>query len=185
MSLDDVLSIVVADLVAYRTSYAIMGGIAVRLYAQPRFTIDVDIVVGLKPGDHLALIQKLGESGFEVSEPFMKGWVDNVAGMPIVKLKRYHAGRFFDVDLFLTETPFQQSIISRRREIESKTGKYFFASPEDLVLLKLLAGRRRDMDDAHDILFLMGDLDDTYLRNWAEQIGVTDKLNTILDEFKD
>lgn len=95
----------------------------------------------------------------------------------------YHAGRFFDVDLFLTETPFQQSIMSRRKEAETPSGKYFFASPEDLVLLKLLAGRPRDMIDAHDIFFLMGKLDEAYLNHWAERLGLQDSLNQVKNDL--
>ena len=49
-------------------------------------------------------------------------------------------------------------------------------SPEDLVLLKLLAGRPKDFVDVGDILFIQGQLDQEYLHRWATQLGISSAL---------
>lgn len=53
-------------------------------------------------------------------------------------------------------------------------------SPEDLILLKLLAGRDRDIADIGDVMFTQGNLDEPYMRRWAKEIGVLDRLETLL-----
>jgi len=57
-----------------------------------------------------------------------------------------------------------------------------FVSPEDLVLLKLIASRPRDLIDVHDILFTMGELDEQYLATWAERLEIVEALQDALGQ---
>jgi hypothetical protein len=41
---------------------------------------------------------------------------------------------------------------------------------------KLLADRPRDRADIADLLLVAGPLDETYLREWAERLGVSERL---------
>ena len=94
----------------------------------------------------------------------------------------------FDVDIeltvnqtqldsfFINETPFQQSIMQRRQHFEMSGRSLPFVTPEDLILLKLLANRPRDIGDVADVLFVQGQLDETYLRHWAEILNISDRL---------
>jgi hypothetical protein len=52
-----------------------------------------------------------------------------------------------------------------------------------LVLLKLIANRPRDHGDVADILFTQGELDRTYLRHWATELGVLDKLEVAMRTY--
>jgi hypothetical protein len=56
----------------------------------------------------------------------------------------------------------------------------WLVSPEDLILLKLLAARPRDLADIGDVLFTQGQLDKTYLRHWADELGVRAALEEAL-----
>ena len=58
----------------------------------------------------------------------------------------------------------------------------WLVSPEDLVLLKLISHRPRDMSDIADVLFTQGQLDAAYLRHWAGELGVGDALERVLAE---
>jgi hypothetical protein len=53
-------------------------------------------------------------------------------------------------------------------------------SPEDLILLKVVAARPRDLGDIEDVLFAQSDLDETYMRRWAKELGVAEKLEEVL-----
>jgi hypothetical protein len=51
---------------------------------------------------------------------------------------------------------------------------------EDLILLKLIAGRHRDRGDIDDLLLTRSELDEAYLRRWAGPLGVEAKLDEVL-----
>ena len=53
-------------------------------------------------------------------------------------------------------------------------------TPEDLILLKLLANRPSDQGDIADVLFVQGQLDEDYLKKWAGALEITDRLTAAL-----
>ena len=160
--------------------YALMGGIAVRVYGIPRPTYDVDFTAAI-PRDKLPQFYELVEkAGYTVPEAYRSGWVDQVAGMPVVKFRLYLEGQGVDVDLFLAETLYQQELLRRRRREEIDGVTAWLVSPEDLILLKLVAGRPRDRADIGDVRFVQGELDETYMRQWAVELGVAVALEQLL-----
>jgi hypothetical protein len=162
--------------------YALMGGIAVRAYGIPRPTYDVDFTLAL-PRERLhELYDGVQQIGYTVPEPFQQGWVDQVSGLPLVKFRWYRQGQGIDIDIFLAEAPFQHEVLRRRRSLQLNGLTAWLVSPEDLVLLKLLAARPRDLADIGDVLFTQGQLDEAYLRHWADQLGVRAALEQALTD---
>ena len=98
--------------------YALIGGIAVRAYAIPRNTNDIDIVVILDHNEYPQFFRELSNQEFKVPEPYLRGWIDRVREMPVAKIKVYLGGRGIDVDIFMVASSFQESLIDRRRRIE-------------------------------------------------------------------
>ena len=162
--------------------YAVMGGLAVRVYAIPRPTHDVDITLAIDREQLPELYQNIRSLGYTVPEAFDSGWVDTVAGMPLVKFRLYLEGHGVDIDVFLAESEFQKQMLARRCQIPSGDQTISLVSPEDLVLLKLLAGRMRDLTDVQDILFTQGELDVDYMRHWAKQLGIRSRLDDALKQ---
>jgi len=81
------------------------------------------------------------------------------------------------VDLIVAETPEYAGIVERavNRRIDGVTVRV--ASCEDLILLKLVAGRAIDLADAKELLAINRDaLDDKYLKDQAGRMGATDAL---------
>jgi predicted nucleotidyltransferase len=161
-------------------TYAVMGGIAVRAYGIPRATYDVDFTVAI-PRARLGEFYTCAEqAGYTVPEAYRTGWVEQVSGMPLVKLRTYLEGRGVDVDLFLAESAFQTELLARRRQETVDGEQLWLISPEDLILLKLVAFRPRDQADIGDVLFTQGRLDEAYLRRWAAPLGVAERLDQVL-----
>jgi hypothetical protein len=102
--------------------------------------------------------------------------------MPLVKFKLYIGGRGIDVDIFLAETRFQREMMRRRRKDVLWGIPVELVTSEDLVLLKLLANRPRDLGDIEDLRMVQGDLDEAYMRRWAAELGITDRLERALSE---
>ncbi len=160
--------------------YAVMGGIAVRIHGIPRPTHDVDFTVAMARQHLNDFFARAMDAGYTVAEPYLRGWVDQVAGMPLVKLRMYLEHHGIDIDIFLAESDFQEKLLARRQCEDLEGDKIWFVSPEDLILLKLIAGRPRDLVNVQDIFFVQGQLDESYLRRWAAPLGVVDRLEKAL-----
>jgi hypothetical protein len=137
-------------------------------------------MVAVAPDGLARLKEEFESRGYSMPPVYESGWTDRVGGMPVVKFRWYVPGGDLDVDIFLAETPFQQSLIRRRQQADSDGLNMWVASAEDLILLKLVASRRRDLVDVADILFMQGQLDETYMRKWAKTLGVADALESAL-----
>lgn len=166
-------------------SYAVMGGIAVRAYGVPRPTYDIDLTISLDRDKLPTLFEELRKIDYAIPEPYERGWVDEVSHLKLLKFRRYVGEQSIDVDLFLAESEFQQDVMARRSFAEAEGRRIWLVSPEDLILLKLLAARPRDLGDVADVLFMQGELDVEYMRRWAEKLGVSAGLEQSLAEFSD
>ena len=166
-------------------TYAVMGGLAVRIYGISRPTFDIDITLAIEPANVPQIFEAVKPLGFVANEVYERGWVDRVAGMPIVKIQSFTKNHSIDVDLFLAESAFQLQLLSRRRRAQANGFSTWFVSPEDLVLLKLAASRPRDLGDVGDIFFMQGQLDEDYMRRWATELKISDRLEAALAEHRD
>lgn len=88
-----------------------------------------------------------------------------------------------DIDVFLSESAFQKSILQRRSQHDVGGKLVWLVSPEDLILLKALANRDRDRGDIQDVLFMQGELDREYISHWAERLGASQTLEESLKKF--
>jgi hypothetical protein len=163
--------------------YAVMGGVAVRAYGVPRPTYDIDLTLVVSREDLPGLFEHLKDSNYSIPEAYESGWVDDLKGLKLLKLVRYMNDKTLDVDLFLSETEYQAEVMKRRCRAEAEGRVIWLVSPEDLVLLKLLAGRPRDIGDVTDVLFMQGQMDVEYMRRWAVELGIEIDLERALSEF--
>lgn len=53
-----------------------------------------------------------------VPEQYATGWVDAVAGMPLIRARQWIADKAVDIGIFLAESRFQRSLIDRRQQLE-------------------------------------------------------------------
>lgn len=162
--------------------YVVMGGIAVRVYGIPRPTHDVDFTAAIDRDRLGEFYEAVRDAGYTVPEQYESGWVDEVAGMPLVKVRLYLENRGVDIDIFLAESDYQKQLLNRRRREVLDGLPVNLVSPEDLILLKLLASRPRDIADIGDVLFTQGQLDEPYMLHWAEQLGTSEALEKLLAE---
>jgi hypothetical protein len=161
--------------------YAVMGGLAVRTHGIPRPTWDIDFTLSISRDDLISLFDAFEDLGYSVDDAYRAGWVDTVGGMPLVKVKLFIGSETLPIDIFLAETPFQDSAMSRRMRASIFDVETWAVSPEDLVLFKLTANRYRDLGDALDVLFMQGQLDVAYMRFWAKKLGTSEKLEELLE----
>jgi hypothetical protein len=163
--------------------YMIIGGQAVLLYGEPRLTKDVDITLGVgleRLPEVLAAALAAGLKPLVDPETFTRQTMVLPCADPESGLR---------VDFIFSFSPFEQLAISRARTVRIGDVDLRFASPEDLIIHKLIAGRARDMEDVKGILLKNPALDFSYIRYWLSQFSdttgeqYTDGLERILKEI--
>jgi hypothetical protein len=163
-------------------AYAMMGGLALNAWGIPRATYDLDATLAVRPSDPSGTLAALHGGGVEVDPQFLSGWLDELAGMKKAAVKLLAAGTWFSVDLFFATTPFLESVLQRRVAVALKGRKIFVVGAADLVLFKLVAGRRKDWVDIENVLAVQGVPDREYLRSWADRLGVAQRLERVLGD---
>ncbi len=156
--------------------YAVMGGIAASSWGMPHYTHDVDIAVGLDAASAVSILRRLADAGFIVPDEVLRGWSDGLAGTRKFTVSKFVGENVWDVDVFLEESEFLRSVMSRRTTVDLDGRLTPLVTPEDLILFKLLAWRPKDQGHLDDLLLVVGPLDDAYLAAWADRLGVRDRL---------
>ena len=165
--------------------YAITEGMAVFVWARPRFTADIDIVVLLKQR-HIALLAEALRALSEAS------YVDTV--MMRRALERRGEFNFIDgatgvkIDFFVVKgTLFDRSQLNRRVPQHILGHRVYFVSPEDLILSKLLwfqsGESAKQYEDIVSILRMQVKLDWEYLRKWATIHKTIDTLDRLREKM--
>lgn len=161
---------------------AVCGGLALAAWQHPRGTRDVDLLISLEAANIDQLLAALSQAGFrQKNDPA----VLSVGKQQIVQLLYEPPETFVDlqVDLLIAESAFQQSALSRRQPFPFNGIEAAVLTPEDLILLKLSAGRIIDLADAVAVLRANRDaMDIEYLQHWAGQIDVTSTLDQVWSE---
>ncbi len=176
------LAEMIAILDRLQVPYMIMGGFAVRHWGVPRPTYDADVAVAVDDTQLANLLGVLDREGFGVPDEHLKGWVDSVAGMGKVKVTRVEGTTVWDVDIFLVRGAFLEGALCRRKAARFSGRMAWFLAAEDLILLKLIAHRRKDQLDVEEILKVTRDLDLAYLKTWSQKLGVAERLEEFLRE---
>jgi len=156
--------------------YAVMGGFAARAWGLPRPTFDADIAIAADPETLQRLFAAFEEAGFDVPPEHKTGFLDNVGGFQKASVNRFADQHVWSTDLFLVQGAFLRSALHRARNASIGYQQVRVMAPEDLILLKLIASRRKDLADIEEIVTICQSLDMPYLRQWASKLGITDRL---------
>lgn len=168
-------------------SYYITGGVCATAYGDPRTTRDLDVVIEIERSEIMPLVQRLEAEGFYCPP----GAVEDIQLGRARVLSVTHMQLVLNADIVLNaDTEFDRSKMNRRR-LEAigldESERFWLSSPEDVILAKLLWGRRSQSEkqwrDVLGVLKVQGDqLNFVYLTQWAEQLGLTDLIERAIAE---
>ncbi len=143
MDLLDELKRLIRRLDEEKIEYALCGGLAMAVYALPRATLDIDLMIlpsSLEDSRHA--VQSLG---FTVSAIPMEFHGGKVHIHRVSKIDPA-TGETLPLDL-LTVTPPLKRVWASRAKVEWEGGILSVASPEGLILLKSFRNSGQDQDD--------------------------------------
>jgi len=145
----------------------VIGGIAVSLLGEPRFTEDLDALVLLSLEDIPLFLEIAQQEGIEPRIP----QAEEFARRHRVLLLRHTVSKT-DIDISLGVLPFEQEIVARSivHEVDD-TLRIRIPTPEDLIIMKAVAHRPKDLLDIQNIIHSHPNLDRGRIQDWVTQFA--------------
>lgn len=158
---------------------AIVGGVAVGVWGEPRVTRDVDVKVLLTRDEAARLLDALAPDYRSLIEEPLR----SSASTGVLFVQDDLGTR---LDLLLTETSFDAQAVRRAQPVELEPGlEARVCTPEDLIIYKLVSTRQRDYEDAASVVRRQGDaLNDAYVIDWLRQFEQALADSTLVAEYR-
>lgn len=160
-----------------KTDYLLIGGLAVLASGEPRMTQDIDLILFVDRNGVPEFLKKAGK----------KFQVNSKSALYGAKTRGSFSFTFkkVPIDVIIASTDLERSALGRKISAKLFGKSVNLPSPEDLILLKLIPGRTKDLADVEAIVDRQGPaLDKKYLRHWAEKIGDMAEDARILRQLK-
>jgi hypothetical protein len=163
---------------------AVVGGLALAVWKHVRATKDIDLLLGVAAQNIEPILQHLLAAGLR---PKRNPPAIVLGGLELVQLLYEPPEAFMDlqVDLLLGNSEYHRKALSRRipTKLPGLDIEIAVLACEDLVLLKLLAGRLIDRADALALLHANRTaLDLKYLNHWADSLNLRAALDAAWKE---
>ena len=125
----------------HKVAYAVIGGYAVGIHAEPRYTKDLDILIVAEKKNAKALLAALSEFGAPISnlsvDELATPGLLYVFGIPPLRVDILN--RIVGVNV--------KALIKRAKKIKIADTSLKVVTIADLIMLKKLAGRKQDLAD--------------------------------------
>ena len=125
----------------------LFGAQAVIAYGAPRLTADADVTVELGDVSATRLVEELEGAGFLLRVRNVDEFVERTRVLPFV-----HDASGLPLDVVLAGPGPEELFLDRVRQVRFGDIEIPVISPEDLVAVKILAGRPKDLEDVLGIL---------------------------------
>ena len=166
---DDAIVRVANLLESHELAFALIGGLASSIRGRLRVTADIDIVVDCEVSAAVSLLKQLDEKSFR---PFVDDAEISIRQFYILPIEDVASGT--PIDLAIGASGFEKLVVQRA----STPAGYSIpvATAEDLLLMKLMAGRTQDVSDVKGIVELRKDTID-----WDYCIEIAGQLQEAFD----
>ncbi len=144
--------------------YMVIGGQAVLLYGEPRLTRDIDIALGTGVSGLDKVKKIIKPIGLRILVEKEREFVERNMVLPTMDKK---SG--IRVDFIFSFSPYERQAIERGNEIKLGRTLVKFASLEDVVIHKVIAGRARDLEDVKSVLLKNPKYDLRYIEKWLAE----------------
>jgi hypothetical protein len=176
---EEILARIGANLSRSNLPYMIIGGQAVLLYGEPRLTRDVDVTLGVNIDRLHDLLTVVKELSLNPIPNDVESFVKQTMVLPTLD-----EPTGVRVDFIFSFTPYETDAIKRARKITIMDQEVCFASPEDLIIHKIFAGRPRDLEDVWSVILKNPGIDTQYIKNWLKEFDASFKRKDFLKTFE-
>ena len=145
--------------------YMVIGGLANAVWGVPRATLDIDVTVWVDDAGIAPLIEQLSEE-FRVLAGDPGAFVRETRVLPLESERGVRADVVFGL------LPFERDAVERAVQVPVAGARVRFCTAEDLILMKIISSRERDLADAEGVaLRRMADLDLSYLEPRVQELS--------------
>jgi predicted nucleotidyltransferase len=162
--------------------HVIIGGIASSFLGRPRMTKDIDVLVILDNEKWPDLIEQASKAGFDtrISESLKFARENRV-------LLLRHRQSSIEIDISFGLLPFEKEAIRNKTIFAVKGISVPLPSPEDLIIMKALPSRSKDLEDIEGIINANPDINLRRIRRYVKEFSeiltmpeISEKLEKIL-----
>jgi len=149
----------------------VTGSVAASLYAEPRLTRDVDLVVELGTADSARIVEMF-DAEFMCDVDRIREAIGRRSMFNLI-----HTAAVVKIDVIVRKDTAYRSEEFRRRRVATIDGvEMWVVSPEDLILSKLDWARDSrsevQLRDVRNVIAAQPSLDWAYVSSWADRLGV-------------
>lgn len=144
----------------------VIGGVATSLMARPRLTVDVDAVMLVSVDGLPQLIAAAESLGLSLRHPDGAAFARDHR---VLLLQHDQSGTHLDISL--GALPFEIEAVNRGVKRSFGSVEVILPTPEDLIIMKAVARRPKDLLDIEAIAQAHPDLDYKRIQRWVQEFG--------------
>jgi hypothetical protein len=168
-----------AWLLATEVRGAVIGGVAASLLGRPRLTRDVDVMVLLDEKRWTDFLTAGKRFGFE---PRLTDALAFARSARVLLMRHEPSG--IDIDVVFGLLPFEEEAIGRITWVKIGDVRIPLPRPEDLIIMKAVAHRTRDLSDIEAILDAHRKLDTPRILQWVREFSSALEIPEIMSDME-
>ena len=154
----------------------VIGGLANMIWGKARMTEDIDLTIWLPDRDITDLADSLRDAGFAIIPPDPVSFANQTSVLPV------KAPNGIKIDLILAALPLERTAIDRAVQARFGHLDVPVCTAEDLIILKAVSTRIKDVEDIQGIIERMaGKLDRAYLLPILRELASMLERNDLLE----
>jgi site-specific DNA-adenine methylase len=157
--------------------YLMVGGVAAVYYGRPRTTSDCDIVLSMEEAQIKDFANCLKKHEFSIREyDVIEGFKDKS------HFNAYYKDSPYRADFSWKNTSLDEHGFERAKKVKLFGTLVKMEAPEDIIIAKLVYGSPQDLEDAKAIFLAQKNMDKGYIEKRAQEEGVNEKLQALLNK---
>ncbi len=144
----------------------IIGGIATGFLGKPRFTVDLDAIILASVKDIPKILDLARKEGIEART---QDAAEFAKRSRVLLLRHNESG--INIDISLGILPFEEEVVDRSILHNVGLLSVRLPTPEDLIILKAVAHRPKDLLDIREIVLNNPNLDVSRIEHWIKDFA--------------
>jgi hypothetical protein len=163
---------------AIQAQAVVVGGVAASFLGRPRFTQDIDALALISEPEWSAAVA--AAANFDIV-PRIDDAVDFAHRSRVLLLR--HRESAIDIDVILGGLPFEEDAVANAKRYVIGGVNVRLPKVEDLMIMKAVAHRPRDLQDIEGLLQAHPNLDLLSVRQWVREFASVTAMSELIDDF--